>query len=100
MPTLITETTDDRFYVGGSTYAVKDRLRAAGCRYDGIRKQWWVPLEQAPALRAVLLDIEATSATPKSAAPTRQPARGRCYECDATGPKGQSCRQCYEGTYV
>lgn len=30
-----------RHYLLGDTYAVKDKLRSAGCKWDGERRAWW-----------------------------------------------------------
>lgn len=30
-----------RFYLVGNTFAIKDKLRAAGAHWDGDRKAWW-----------------------------------------------------------
>lgn len=30
-----------RFYLVGDTYAIKDKLRAAGAKWDGDRRAWW-----------------------------------------------------------
>lgn len=39
---LGTETIGQRIYLTGNTYAVKDALKAAGCHWDGERRQWWI----------------------------------------------------------
>jgi hypothetical protein len=36
------EQVGQRLYVTGNTYAVKDALKAAGCHWDGERRQWWI----------------------------------------------------------
>lgn len=39
--TVTIEKAGRRFYVVGNTYAIKDQLRDAGCKWDGDRKAWW-----------------------------------------------------------
>jgi len=39
--TLTIEKTGRRYYIVGNTYAIKDQLRDAGCKWDGERKAWW-----------------------------------------------------------
>ncbi len=43
-----------RVYVVGDTYAIKDSLKAAGCKWDGERRQWWAGLAKADAVQRVV----------------------------------------------
>lgn len=35
-----------RIYIVGNSFAVKDALKAAGCHWDGDRRQWWIGASQ------------------------------------------------------
>lgn len=48
-----------RFYFSGNTYPIKDSLRAAGCKWDPDRKQWWTGKAET-AERLAAADIEPT----------------------------------------
>lgn len=39
--TVTIEKQGRRYYIAGNTYPIKDQLRAAGCKWDPDRKQWW-----------------------------------------------------------
>lgn len=41
-PQISTQQVGQRIYIAGNTYAVKDALKAAGCHWDGERRQWWI----------------------------------------------------------
>jgi len=49
-----TERVGTRVYVTGNTYAVKDRLKAAGCHWDGERRQWWIGAAKQAAIAAIV----------------------------------------------
>lgn len=54
MSQITTEKTGARIYVTGNTYSVKDRLKAAGCHWDGERKQWWIGAAKAEAIAEIV----------------------------------------------
>jgi hypothetical protein len=43
-----------RLYVAGDTYAIKDRLKEAGCHWDGERRQWWIGKGKRKEIEALL----------------------------------------------
>lgn len=49
-----TEKVGTRIYITGNTYPVKDRLRSAGCHWDGERKQWWIGAVKASAIEGIV----------------------------------------------
>jgi uncharacterized protein YbjT (DUF2867 family) len=69
-PPLTTQIDGTRLYLLGSTYAIKDQLRAAGCHWDGERKAWWIGRAKADAIQALLGSVPTA---PTSAAPTTTP---------------------------
>lgn len=63
-----------RVYVAGDSYAVRDRLRAAGCHWDAERRQWWIGTAGASAVEAIAADA---AAAPAAAAPRGVPDDAR-----------------------
>jgi hypothetical protein len=51
---ISTEKVATRIYVTGNTYAVKDRLKAAGCHWDGERRQWWIGTAKADKISGIV----------------------------------------------
>lgn len=52
--TIATEKVGRRIYVTGNSYAVKDRLKAAGCKWDPQRKQWWIGCTRRQKIEAIV----------------------------------------------
>jgi hypothetical protein len=59
-----------RTYVLGDTYAMKDRLRAAGCRWDPDARAWW------SGKRETIVALVAELASAPEAQPAYVPAAG------------------------
>ena len=67
------------YYITGNTYAARDALRTAGCRWDAARRCWSAPASAAgisglsgPVARIVRqhdLDWDTTAPAPKAACP-------------------------------
>jgi hypothetical protein len=57
---LGTEVVGKRVYVTGNSYPVKDRLKAAGCHWDGDRRQWWIGLGKEAAIAAIVGGLNGT----------------------------------------
>lgn len=55
---LTTEKVGTRIYVCGNSYAVKDRLKSAGCHWDGDRKQWWIGAAKADAIASIVGNLD------------------------------------------
>lgn len=53
-----TEKVGSRIYVVGNTYPIKDQLKAAGCHWDGDRKQWWIGAAKAAAIDAIVGKVD------------------------------------------
>lgn len=51
---LSTEKVGSRIYVMGNTYPVRERLKRAGCHWDGDRQQWWIGAAKAAAIEAIV----------------------------------------------
>lgn len=66
-----TEKIGTRVYVTGNTYAVKDRLKAAGCHWDGERRQWWIGAAKQAAIAAIVGGLDGQPA-PKEDLSTRR----------------------------
>jgi hypothetical protein len=49
-----TEKVGTRVYVVGNTFAIKDRLKSAGCHWDGERKQWWIGAAKADKITSIV----------------------------------------------
>jgi hypothetical protein len=43
-----------RLYVTGDSFAVKDRLKAAGCHWDCDRRMWWIGAAKASVVEAIV----------------------------------------------
>jgi hypothetical protein len=41
MTTLTIEKDARRYYIIGNTFALKDSIKSAGCKWDGDRRAWW-----------------------------------------------------------
>jgi hypothetical protein len=52
--TIKTEKVGSRIYIAGNTYSVKDRLKSAGCHWDGERKQWWIGTAKAAKIESIV----------------------------------------------
>lgn len=53
-----TEKVGTRVYVVGNTFAIKDRLKEAGCHWDGERKQWWIGAAKSDAIQSLVGDLD------------------------------------------
>ena len=42
MSAIELESCGKRVYVVGNSFPIKDRLKSAGCHWDGERRQWWI----------------------------------------------------------
>lgn len=62
MPQITVEKVARRHYIVGNTYPIKDRLKAAGCKWDNERKQWWTAKAE---VAAQIASIEIADAQPK-----------------------------------
>jgi hypothetical protein len=62
--TIGTEKVGARVYVTGETYSIRDRLKSAGCHWDGERRQWWIGAAKAAEIE-VLIGRAAVEAPPK-----------------------------------
>ena len=57
--TIVIEKTGRRYYLVGNTYAVKDRIKAAGCKWDPERRAWWTSKQDvAEEIKAALADVD------------------------------------------
>jgi hypothetical protein len=52
--TISTEKIGARIYVTGNTFPVKNQLKAAGCHWDGDRKQWWIGAAKAADISSIV----------------------------------------------
>lgn len=59
---ISTEKVGQRIYVAGNTYAVKDRLKQAGCHWDGDRKQWWIGAAKASQIESIVGSLDGAPA--------------------------------------
>lgn len=73
--TAKTEKVGRRIYVVGNTYAIKEQLKDAGCKWDGDRKQWWIGSAKSDVIIAIVADLDGRDVkqTPE------QIAELRCY---------------------
>jgi hypothetical protein len=57
-----------RIYFVGDTFAHKEKLRSAGCHWDGERKAWWIGKAKAEKARKLIesLNSPTMEATPES----------------------------------
>jgi len=55
---VATEKVGARIYVVGNTYAIKDRLKGAGCHWDGGRKQWWIGAAKADKISGIVGQLD------------------------------------------
>src|SRR5690606_32068869 len=68
--TITIQSEGRRHYLVGNTFPIKDSIRSAGCKWDGVRKAWWTgKLETAEQLLASLKasPAEGSSETKKDA---------------------------------
>jgi hypothetical protein len=65
------EKVGSRVYVTGDSYAIKDRLKSAGCHWDGDRRQWWIGTAKAPAVESILNAKSEPADEPKGEDPDR-----------------------------
>jgi hypothetical protein len=70
MATMSTTTEGRRVYVAGDTYAWRDRLRSAGCHWDGDRKQWWIGVGKVAAIAGIVAQATSTTEDPTSRSDT------------------------------
>lgn len=92
-----TERVAARVYVTGDSYALKDRLKAAGCHWDAERRQWWVGVAKEAGVQAVLAGEShagpAAKDDPKSIRLTgKGEYKGRTYYIGASTRDGSRCR--------
>lgn len=62
---LTIETTGRRVYVLGDTYAIRDRLREVGCRWDPQRRAWWGGTAKREAIEALAAHVLAGDGGPQ-----------------------------------
>lgn len=66
-----------RYYITGNTYPIKDKIRAAGCKFDGDRKAWWTGKKDvAEEIVSRLSDEVAQLAKERSESRDRKDAQG------------------------
>jgi hypothetical protein len=65
--------------ITGNTFAVKDRLKELGGRWDSAARGWRVPSDKAAEAKALAGPAGTSSATA---------ARLRCRSCGQTGTRG------------
>lgn len=91
---IATEKVGARIYVTGNTFAVKDRLKAAGCHWDGERKQWWIGVAKADKISGIVGQLDGAEAPKESLDDRRVYAKvqykGRTYY--VVGESGDRCR--------
>lgn len=80
-----------RHYILGNTYAIKDQLRSAGCKWDADRKAWWTGK----------LDVAVGFAGTADAAPDSRPDGDRLTDdsriCGKATYKGRGYILVWEG---
>jgi hypothetical protein len=54
MAEIRTEQVGQRIYLVGDTYAIKSALKAAGCHFDGERRQWWIGAKKRASIETLL----------------------------------------------
>jgi hypothetical protein len=59
---ISTEKVGQRIYVTGNTYSIRDQLKAAGCHWDGDRRQWWIGVAKAQAIAAIVGQLDGQEA--------------------------------------
>lgn len=66
-----------RIYVTGNTFAVKDRLKAAGCHWDGERRQWWIGAAKADKIEGIVGGLDGKEIKPEKEELSRKPLQGK-----------------------
>jgi len=90
---ITVETQGRRHYIRGNTFPIKDRLRAAGCKWDSDAKAWWTgKLETAVEL------VQGTCGQPANDAPPTTPAPDSDRGADRAAP-GESAIVAARVTY-
>lgn len=88
--TIGTEKVKARVYVTGNTYAVRDRLKSAGCHWDAQRKQWWIGAAKSDKIESIVGKLDGKEVKEDL---SRKPLlgkasyKGRDYYVLATTPK-------------
>lgn len=86
---ISTETVGARVYVTGNTFAIKNELKAAGCHWDGDRKQWWIGKAKQADIAAIVGKLDGKEAPKQDLADSRVYAKvsykGRTYFVIAEG---------------
>lgn len=95
-----------RYYLVGDTFAIKDRIKSAGGKWDPERRAWWTGKADvaarlaSPSPAATVADAVTVQAAPVSEDPAKirlvgkARYKGRDYYCRWVGPtrNGYSCR--------
>lgn len=81
--TVTLETIGQRIYVAGNTFPIKDRLKRAGCHWDGDRKQWWIGAAKRSEIESVVTHAP-TSSTSQQGSGDRTPDRNADVKARAT----------------
>jgi len=58
MSNISLQTEGRRIYVTGNTYPFKDQLKAAGAKFDGARKAWWIGVQKRDEIERAVAKAE------------------------------------------